>query len=127
MLLTLLLIGPRINNSLAICPAAYQNILLDQFSVMMQDKDFVLINVHDPYQGEIPRTDLLIPYNQIEKRESELPADKSTKIVVYGLTGPKGYAAAQKLFELGYTNIIHFNGGMQAWTEAGHHLLYRGQ
>ena len=94
---------------------------------MLENKDFVLINVHTPYQGEIPQTDLLIPYDRIESRKSELPADKSTKIVVYGLNGPKGYAAAQKLFELGYTNIIHFNGGLQAWTQQGHRLLYRGQ
>ena len=127
MLLTLLLIGPRINNSLAICPAAYENILIDRFSYMIAQKDFVLINVHTPYEGEIPETDLIIPYNLIEMQLNDLPADKNTKIVVYGMSGPKGYAAAQKLAELGYTRVTHFNGGMQAWTKAGHHLLYRGQ
>ena len=96
------LIGPRVPDSWAICAAAYENILVDRFSIMMKHKDFVLINVHTPYQGEIPQTDLLIPYNMIESRQSELPADKSAKIVVYGLTGPMGYAAAQKLSELGF-------------------------
>ena len=127
MLLTLLLIGSRLNDSWAICPAAYENILIDQFSDMMAQKDFVLINVHTPYEGEIPETDLIIPYNTIETQLNDLPADKNTKIVVYSMTGPKGYAAAQKLAELGYTRVIHFNGGMQAWIEAGRRLLYRGQ
>ena len=30
------------------------------------------------------------------------------------------------LNELGYTNIIHFNGGMQAWARQGRRLLHRG-
>jgi rhodanese-related sulfurtransferase len=94
---------------------------------MLQQKDFVLINVHTPYQGEIPQTDLLIPYNKIESRQNELPADKHAKIVVYCLTGPMGYAAAQTLSELGYTRVIHFNGGMQAWAEQGNRLLHRGK
>ena len=126
-MLSLLSVGLRINDSWAICPAAYENILIDQFRVMMAQKDFVLINVHTPYEGEIPETDLIIPYNTIEMQLNDLPADKDTKIVVYSMTGPKGYAAAQKLAELGYTRVIHFNGGMQAWIEAGRRLLFRGQ
>ena len=121
------LVTPRVSDSWAICAAAYENILVDQFSVMLQQKDFVLINVHTPYQGEIPQTDLLIPYNKIESRQNELPADKHAKIVVYCLTGPMGYAAAQTLSELGYTRVIHFNGGMQAWAEQGNRLLHRGK
>ena len=66
-------------------------------------------------------------YDVIESRQNELPADKSAKIVVYGLTGPMGYAAAQKLSELGFTRVIHFNGGMQAWADQGHRLLHRGK
>jgi len=33
---------------------------------MLQSKNFLLINVHIPYEGEIDRTDLFIPYNEIE-------------------------------------------------------------
>ena len=126
-MLSLLSLGFRINDSWAICPAGYVNILIDQFADMMAQKDFVLINVHTPYEGEIPETDLIIPYNTFETQLNDLPADKNTKIVVYSMAGPKGYAAAQKLAELGYTRVIHFNGGMQAWIEAGRRLLYRGQ
>jgi hypothetical protein len=36
----------------------YQKISIVRFSEMMRHKDFILINVHIPYQGEIPNTDL---------------------------------------------------------------------
>lgn len=53
--------------------SGYKNISVGQFVTMMGQKDFVLINVHIPYGGEIPKTDLLIPFNTIEQQKSELP------------------------------------------------------
>ena len=49
---------------------------------MFEQKDFVLINVHIPYQGEIPGTELLVPFNQLDRHRKELPEDKGQKIVV---------------------------------------------
>ncbi len=103
----------------------YKNISVEKFSGMMQNKDFILINVHIPYQGEIPGTDRLIPYHSIDRRQEELPADRDVKIVVYCLSGPMGYVAADKLVKLGYTNVLHFEGGMIAWVRSGHQLVYR--
>jgi len=103
----------------------YKNISVEKFSEIMQHKDFILINVHIPYQGEIPGTDRMIPYHSIDRRQEELPADRDAKIVVYCLTGPMGYAAADKLVKLGYTNVLHFEGGMIAWVRSGHQLVYR--
>ena len=98
---------------------SYQNISLDQFVKMFEQKDFILINVHIPYQGEIPETDLLIPFNKIDQHGDELPLDKNKKIVVYCMTGPMGYYAADKLTSMGYTKVIHFEAGMKAWSRAG--------
>ena len=42
-------------------------ITVDELKTMLQSKDFVLINVHIPYEGEIPGTDVHIPYNEMEK------------------------------------------------------------
>ena len=103
----------------------YKNISVEKFSGMMQHKDFILINVHIPYQGEIPGTDRLIPYHSIDRRQEELPADRDAKIVVYCLTGPMGYVAADKLVKLGYTNVLHFEGGMISWVRSGNQLEYR--
>lgn len=103
----------------------YENISVDQFVEMMNHKDFVLINVHIPYEGEIPKTDLSIPFNAIERHKSELPDDRNAKIVVYCMTGRMGYIAAEKLVQMGYTRVIHFQGGMRAWEKAGRPLVSR--
>ena len=103
----------------------YKNISADQFAKMMDQKDFTLINVHIPYQGEIARTDLLIPFNKIEHYKSRLPVDKDAKVVVYCLTGPMGHFASEKLAGMGYTQVIHLEGGMRAWQNSGKKLQFR--
>ena len=103
----------------------YENIYIDQFLKMMDRKDFILINVHVPYYGEIPQTDLLVPFNAIEQYIKDLPKDKDTKIVVYCMMGPMGDIAAEKLAGMGYTRVSNFQGGMMAWTQAGRHLQRR--
>jgi hypothetical protein len=42
---------------------SYEYSPVDQFEKVMDQKDFTLINVHIPYQGEIDDTDILIPFN----------------------------------------------------------------
>jgi rhodanese-related sulfurtransferase len=103
----------------------YENVSVDQFVKMMNEKDFILINVHIPYQGEIAKTDLLIPFNALDQFKNELPTNKDAKIVVYCMSGPMGDIAAEKLLDMGYTEVIHFQGGMLGWKRAGKQLLYR--
>ncbi len=103
----------------------YENIPVDRFVGMMDQKDFTLINVHIPYQGEIPGTDLLIPFNNIDQHKSDLPNPKDKTIVVYCMAGPMGYVAAEKLVEMGYSRVIHFEGGMRAWRNSGRPLRFR--
>ena len=103
----------------------YRNISLAEFSQRLEAKDFLLINVHVPYQGEIPGTDLLLPYHAVEKQKDRLPPARDTQIVVYCLTGPMGYAAAADLVKLGYTEVFHFEGGMLEWVRSGRQLMYR--
>jgi len=103
----------------------YENISVDQFVEMMSRKDFVLVNVHIPYEGEIAGTDLLIPFNAIDRHKSELPNDKDAKIVVYCMTGPMGDIAAGRLIRMGYTKVLHFQGGMKAWKKTGRSLRFR--
>lgn len=107
-------------------PELYRNLSLAEFSRWLQAKDLLLINVHVPYQGEIAGTDMLLPYCAVEKQKYRLPSDKDTKIVVYCLTGPMGYAAAADLVKLGYSAVFHFEGGMREWVRGGRQLIYRG-
>jgi len=90
---------------------------------MLQDKDFTLINVHIPYAGEIPQTDLFIPYNEIEQNTDKLPANKDARLVIYCRSGPMSATAAKTLLKLGYTQVFDVEGGMRAWQAVGYRLI----
>lgn len=91
----------------------------EELQAMLREKDFPLINVHIPYEGEIEGTDQHIPYNQIGQRLADLPADKNAKIVIYCRSGNMSTQAAAELVKAGYTNIYELAGGMLAWKAAG--------
>jgi rhodanese-related sulfurtransferase len=101
----------------------YHNIDAKQLRAMMPEKSFLLINVHTPYAGELPRTDLFIPFNKIEQNLAQLPKDKSAKIVVYCRSGRMSAIAAKMLVKLGYTNVWNLKQGMRGWQQAGYPLL----
>ena len=93
-----------------------------QLHQMMEDKDFTLVNVHIPYAGEIPKTDLLIPYNKILEHLDELPA-KDKKIILYCRSDRMSTIASEKLADEGYSNIFNLKGGMKAWKAAGYESI----
>lgn len=86
---------------------------------MLGAKDFVFINVHIPYAGEIVQTDAFIPYNEVEQNISKFPADKNAKVFLYCQSGRMSAIAAETLVKLGYTNVWNLDGGMIAWEAAG--------
>jgi len=101
---------------------SYQNVTPDELDAMLKDKDFVFVNVHIPFAGNIAGTDSSIPYDQIEQNLSQLPTDKNTKIVLYCRSGRMSAIAAEKLVSLGYTNIWNLDGGMVEWEQAGYKI-----
>ena len=101
----------------------YQDISAEEFDIMLQSKDFVLINVHIPYGGEIRGTDLFVPYNNVEENLLQFPEDKGAKIVVYCRSGSMSAIAARTLVGLGFTNIRNLDGGMVEWERQGYELI----
>jgi len=105
---------------------SYTLVSVTELKEMLTHKDFFFVNVHIPYDGEIDKTDLFIPYNEIDKNLAKLPA-KDAKIVLYCRSGSMSKQAALVLVSLGYTNVYDVEGGMAAWQAAGFPLLRKPQ
>jgi phage shock protein E len=103
---------------------SYQNVTPDELNTMLKNKDFVFINVHIPFAGNIAETDLSIPYDQITEPVylAKLPIDKSARIILYCRSGRMSEIAAEELVSLGYTNIWNLAGGMVEWEQNGYEL-----
>jgi len=104
---------------------AYVDITAQQLNKILKEKDFTMVNVHIPYDGEIPQTDLFIPYNKIKENADKLPQAKNAKIVIYCRSDRMSNIASVNLVEMGYTNVLNLKGGMKAWKASGYALIYK--
>jgi rhodanese-related sulfurtransferase len=102
---------------------SYTDVSVDGLALMLENKDFPLINVHIPYEGELEGTDAFIPFDQMEQNLDKLPADKDAKIVLYCRSGNMSGISARTLVGLGYTDVWNVDGGMIAWEASGRSLL----
>jgi phage shock protein E len=66
----------------------------------------------------------LIPHTELESRESELPSDKEELILLYCRSGNRSQDAAQTLLDMGYTNLMELETGINGWKDAGMPVVY---
>lgn len=85
--------------------------------MMLRDDGHVIVDVRrqDEYDaGHIPGA-ILIPNECIGTERPEQLPDLDQIILVYCRSGNRSKQAAQKLFDMGYTNVYEF-GGINTWT-----------
>lgn len=79
--------------------------------------DYVLLDVRQPReyeQGHLPGAKL-IPLPQLSDSLVELDADKPT--IVYCAVGGRSRMATQLLANLGFREVFHLQGGIEAWED----------
>ena len=66
----------------------------------------------------------LIPHTQLESQEDELPENKDALILLYCRSGNRSQDAAQTLLDMGFTNLIELESGINGWKDAGMPVIY---
>ncbi len=133
-LIGLTLIGFALGSNQSVIRTAIQNpktlflssketISASELKKQLTNKNFTLINVHTPYEGEIAKTDTFVPYDGIVANTASLPKDKNATIILYCKSGHMSGQALETMKKLGYTNVRHLSGGMDSWKKAGGSLL----
>ena len=85
-------------------------------NIMDTQKGYIILDVREDYEfadGHIPGA-VLLPNGDITTKAESVLKDKSQLILVYCRSGRRSKEAAQKLADLGYTNVKEF-GGIIDW------------
>jgi rhodanese-related sulfurtransferase len=104
--------------------AAYQTLSMDEFANIVENRadEYLIINTHIPYAGEVANTDANIPYNDLDALMAAIPG-KDTPVILYCRSGNMSQQASRALIEQGYTQVWDVPGGMVAWQGSGRELL----
>ena len=97
--------------------SSYKTISSTEAQQMIEDnKDALILDVRTAAEyesGHIPNA-INLSNEDIQAGKVDSLKDKSQLIMVYCRSGNRSRQAAQKLAELGYTNVVDF-GGIQSW------------
>lgn len=109
----------------AMSSAPSATVLLEpaDFAASIAEPSRFTVNVHVPDEGAISGTDAAIPYDRIDDRAADLPRDTGTPLAVYCKSGRMSALAGVALRQLGYTDIVELEGGMDAWSAEGYSAL----
>lgn len=92
-----------------------------QATQLINQKDAVIVDIRD--QGEYAAGHIMnaksIPAKVFSDRKAELDKLKGAPIIISCDSGQRAGPAAQKLREMGFTDVHVLQGGLNAWKEAG--------
>ena len=76
------------------------------------------------FKGEMIPGSRRVPLNTVGLEVSDGKSSKDEEIIVYcgGPTCPQSLQAAQKLTDLGFTNVKAYEGGLEEWKNAGNQV-----
>jgi len=121
-LFSLVACQPEMGQEVRVDGGSYRVVSVQELQTMLEDKDFTMINVHTPWEGDIPQTDVRLAYDQIERNLDKLPKEKDAKILMYCLTSGMAKKAIATMLNDGYTNLWMLDGGTTAWVEARYQI-----
>ena len=88
----------------------------EAMELMKSESNYIILDVRTPDEfaaGHIPGAINVANESIVSKEPVELP-DKDQLILVYCRSGNRSKKAAEKLVNMGYTNIVEF-GGINQW------------
>ena len=95
----------------------FTQISMEELAQRLQtESDYILLDVRTPEEfstGHIPGA-ICIPNESIGKQEITVLPNKKQRIYIYCRSGSRSKQAADKLLDLGYTNLVEA-GGIMDW------------
>jgi molybdopterin/thiamine biosynthesis adenylyltransferase/rhodanese-related sulfurtransferase len=82
--------------------------------------DFVLLDVREPVEFDIARIEgsVLVPLAGIKDGSSLAGVPRGVPLVVHCKSGVRSGQALEALAAVGYTDVVHLDGGIDAWLKA---------
>ena len=115
----------QIEHRVAAARAAIENLRPDELADELADSGgrLVLVDVRSAgeHRSGAIKGSINVPRGTIELELARI-ADPRCRVVVYCDTGRRSALAAATLYEIGYEDVAHLDGGLAAWRHAGHPL-----
>ena len=103
-----------------VAPSVANDMLIDTTQVVVID-----VRPAEAYQGPSGHIAgaLSTPFDSIEKLLPELLPYQNQTVLVYGQTSTDGALAAKLLSVAGFRNVVHMEGGIEAWIAHGYRTV----
>jgi phage shock protein E len=101
-----------------------KNVGVDEvFSMLKEKNKYFLLDVRtkEEYDAGFIENSVLIPVSELEKRLSEIPADKP--VIVYCKSGNRSAQAAGILVKNNFNSVYNMLGGITEWVKKGYPLM----